>query len=223
MWQNGGDILDYSTKTATINQPAAVEAIEFLADLYINKQVAPGAGGGTGAEGAMPGQLFTASRLGMIIDGPWQSPQFNEAGINYGVTLVPAGPVQQKFFGAGLSFHLTNTGALDSAKREAFYKFATWWFQQDIQRKWSSQVGFAPIRTDMSNDAELIAANPDLKVFMESSHAAQPYLLGIRNAQKIESDIVKRYLDEIFLTGANVQETLDKAAADLDDILSTER
>lgn len=222
MWQNGGDILDYETKTATINQPEAVEAVKYLADLYINKQAALVAGAG-GAEGAMPGQLFTAGKLGMLIDGPWQSPQLKEAGLNYGLAPVPAGPVQQANFGAGLSFHLTNKGIKDEDKKEAFYQFTTWWFQKDIQRKWSSQVGFAPIRTDMADDAELIAANPDLEVFMAASNAARPYLLGIKNSQKIESDIVKRYLDEILLNGADVQTTLDKAATDLDAILSTER
>lgn len=216
IWGNGGDIMNYDTKTATINEPAAVEAVKYMSDLYINKKVSP-------ALGSDGGQMFAAGKLGMLVDGPWQSPQFKEAGINYGLTLTPAGPARQVTFGAGLSYHLTAKGAKDPAVREAFYKFVTWWFGKDVQRQWATSVGFPPIRTDLAEDPDLLASNPDLKVFMASNDIAQPWLVGIVNSQKILTDVVKTYFEEIYLNSGDVQQTLDEAQQTLDGILATER
>ncbi len=215
IWANGGDIMDYSTKTATINSPEAVEAVTFFSDLY-KAGVSPA----TSSDG---GQIFMTGKLGMMIDGPWQTPQLKEAGVNYGIALVPSGPKKHVTFGAGLSFHLTAKGAKKDETKAGVYDFAQWWFSKDVQKEWSSGVAFPPIRTDMADDAELIAANPDLAVFLESGKIAQPWFLGIVNSQKILSDVTGKYFDEIFLNNADVQEALDKANADLDKILATER
>ncbi len=215
LWANGGDIMDYSTKTATINSPKSVEAVQFFADLY-KEGVSP-------ATNSNGGQMFTAGKLGMMIDGPWQTPQVKEAGINYGLSLVPAGPVKQVTFGAGLSFHITAKGVKNEATKAGVYDFAQWWFGKDVQKEWSTGVAFPPIRTDLAEDKELIAENPDLAVFLESGKIAQPWLLGIVNSQKILSDVTGKYFDEIFLNNADVQEALDKANTDLDKILATEK
>lgn len=215
-WGNGGDIMDYDAKTALINQPGAVGAVEYFRDLYVNQGVSP-------VVGTNAGEMFTAGKLGMMVDGPWQTPQLKAAGVNYGVVLMPAGPQRHVTFGAGLSYHLTKKGASNPEVKEAFYQFASYWFQAETQKQWAMEVGFPPIRTDLEDDAELLAANPDLAVFMESNTIAQPWLIGIVNSQKILSDVVIRYFDEIFLNNADVQEALDLAAEDLNAILATER
>lgn len=215
MWANGADIMDYSTKTATMNTPEAVEAVTYFANLY-KEGVSP-------APNSDGGQMFTAGKLGMLIDGPWQTPQIREAGINYGLTLVPAGPKEHVTFGAGLSFHITAKGAKNEETKAGVYDFAKWWFSKEVQKEWSTGVAFPPIRTDMIEDKELIEQNPDLAVFLESGKIAKPWLLGIVNSQKILSDVLGKYFDEIFLNNADVQEALDKANADLDKILETER
>lgn len=216
MWENGGDIMDYSTKTGTINQPGAVGAVEFFSDLYRNKKVSP-------AVGTDAGQMFTAGKLGILLDGPWQSVQIKEAGVNYGLALMPSGPVKQATFGAGISFHLTNIGAADEARKEAFYTFLQYWFDKETQREWCSRIGFPPIRTDMENDEELLTSNPDLKIFMESSDIAQPWLLGIVNSQKLINDITKKYFDEVYLNGMDVQEAMDRANEEIDKLMATEK
>lgn len=216
LWGNGADIMDYETKTATINSPAAVETLEYFSDLYRNKKVSP-------AVGTDAGQMFTAGKLGILLDGPWQSPQIREAGVNYGLALMPAGPVKQATFGAGISFHLTNIGAASEEKKEAFYDFLQYWFEKDTQRQWSSQIGFPPIRTDLNDDEELLSSNPDLAVFMESNKIAQPWLVGIVNSQKILTDVTQKYFDEIYLNGMDVQTALDQANEALDKLMATER
>jgi multiple sugar transport system substrate-binding protein len=216
LWANGGDIIDYETKSGVLNQPKSVEAVEYFKNLYINDNVSP-------IIGTNAGEMFTAGKLGMMIDGPWQVPQIKAAGVNYGVALMPAGPERQVTFGAGLSYHLTKKGSSNTAVKEAFYQFVAYWFEKDTQKQWATQIGFPPIRTDLNDDAELLTANPDLKIFMESNNIAQPWLIGIVNSQKILNDVVIRYFEEIFLNGANVQESLDMAQQDLDAILASER
>ncbi|WP_123041162.1 ABC transporter substrate-binding protein [Cohnella candidum] len=216
IWANGGDVIDYDTKTSMINKPEAVEAVKYWADLVLNQKVAP-------APNTDNLKMFASGKLGMMFDGPWMSPQFKAAKVDYGVALMPAGPKKQVTFGAGLSMHLTSKGAKDENVKNAVYKFAQWWFQKDTQKEWAIKIGFPPIRTDLAGDPEIIQSNPDLKVFMESAQIGQPWLIGIVNSNKITSDVFQKYFDQILLKKADVQSTLDQASADLDKILATER
>lgn len=216
IWANGGDVIDYDNKTSMINKPEAVEAVKYWSDLILNKKVAP-------APNTDSMKMFSAGKVGLIFDGPWMSPQFKAAKINYGVALMPAGPKKQVTFGAGLSMHLTSKGAKDEKTKAAVYQFAKWWFEKDTQKQWAIKIGFPPIRTDLAEDAEIVQANPDLRVFMDSARIGQPWLIGIVNSNKITADVFTKYFDQILLKKADVQTTLDQASADLDKILATER
>ncbi|RKP52919.1 ABC transporter substrate-binding protein [Cohnella endophytica] len=216
MWANGGDVIDYQTKTSMINKPEAVAAVKYWTDLVLNKKVAP-------APNSDNLKMFASGKLGMMFDGPWMSPQFKAAKVNYGVALMPAGPARQVTFGAGLSMHLTSKGAKDEKIKNAVYKFAQWWFEKDTQKEWAIKIGFPPIRTDLASDPEIIEENPDLKIFMESANIGQPWLVGIVNSGKILSEVFQKYFDQILMKKADIQSTLDQASADLDKILATER
>lgn len=216
IWANGGDVIDYSNKTSLINKPEAVEAVKYWADLAINKKVSP-------APNSDNLKMFASGKLGMMYDGPWMSPQFKAAKVDYGIALMPAGPAKQVTFGSGLSMHLTNKGAKDEKVKNAVYKFAQWWFEKDTQKEWSTKIGFPPVRTDLAGDPEILAANPDLDIFMKSADIGQPWLVGISNSSKILTEVFQKYFDQILLKKADVQSTLDQASIDLDKILATER
>ncbi|MFB9279290.1 ABC transporter substrate-binding protein [Cohnella cellulosilytica] len=216
IWANGGDVIDYSNKTSLINKPEAVEAVKYWTDLVLSKKVAP-------APNSDNLKMFASGKLGMMFDGPWMSPQFKEAKINYGVALMPAGPQKQVTFGSGLSMHLTAKGAQDEKIKKAVYRFAQWWFEKDTQKEWAIKIGFPPVRTDLAGDPEIIAENPDLEVFMESANIGQPWFVGIVNSNKIVSEVTQKSFELILMKNADVQSTLDQASADLDKILATER
>ena len=86
LYQNGGEVID-ADGNVVINSPEAVEALEFYARL---------------ADYAEPGpiahqredlwELFAEEVVGMYVSGPWRRAAFIDAGINFGVAPLPAGP-----------------------------------------------------------------------------------------------------------------------------------
>ncbi|WP_323012785.1 sugar ABC transporter substrate-binding protein [Devosia sp.] len=69
IFQNGGDYYDPATNKVTYDSDAAIEAVQFLADMIHKDQVAPLPVAGVDYEG--PQKLFTAGRAAMILTGPW--------------------------------------------------------------------------------------------------------------------------------------------------------
>lgn len=77
IWQNGCDFVDnpYNPKKCTINSPAAREALKFWRDLVHKYKVAP-----TPITEESEGryEMFMSGKIGMVIDGHWMVPKFNE-------------------------------------------------------------------------------------------------------------------------------------------------
>lgn len=86
--QNGGSILDdmANPSECTLDEPEAVEAIQFFADMMASSQAMPDANlSQSGGDAA----VFQSGQVGMIIQNASRIATFNEAGLNYDVTVVP--------------------------------------------------------------------------------------------------------------------------------------
>jgi ABC-type glycerol-3-phosphate transport system substrate-binding protein len=83
---NGGDVLDKDQRTLTLDQPAAVEALEAWAALVQRHQVAPppGTAGLTFASGKVPMEFFAQARIGRTRTAAAQ------AGYAWDVVATPA-------------------------------------------------------------------------------------------------------------------------------------
>lgn len=74
IWMKGGDMLSSDQKTATINQPAAVEAVKFYTDMFTQLKVSPAST--LENDGTANRRLFIAGAVSM-----YQSGQFDVASI----------------------------------------------------------------------------------------------------------------------------------------------
>jgi ABC-type glycerol-3-phosphate transport system substrate-binding protein len=83
---NGGDVLDKDQRKLTLDQPAAIEALEAWAALVQRHQVAPpvGAAGQTFAAGKVPMEFFAQARIGRTRTSAGQ------AGYAWDVVATPA-------------------------------------------------------------------------------------------------------------------------------------
>jgi len=86
LYQNGGEVID-SDGNVVINSPEAVEALEFYASLADYAETGPIA-----HQREDLWELFAEEVVGMYISGPWRRAAFVDAGINFGVAPLPAGP-----------------------------------------------------------------------------------------------------------------------------------
>ncbi len=77
--QNGGSVLSADHSTSTIDQPAAVQALQFLVDMIYKYHVSPVPGGSAGATvGSTVQDPFMTGKIAMVIAGNWQMIQYNQ-------------------------------------------------------------------------------------------------------------------------------------------------
>ncbi len=120
--QNGGTILDDMSNPSkcTVDEPAAVEAITFFADLMNNGYaMRPAdlnqAGGDAG--------VFQSDQAAMIIQNTSRVSGFNAAGKNYDVAVVPIPAGGKRFNPAGGAAWVMSSG---SDNKEAAWTFLSW-------------------------------------------------------------------------------------------------
>ena len=210
VWANGGDFIDRATNKSVINSPKTVEAVQIWSDLIKTKHISPPV-----LTGAEVDKLFQSQKLGMYMVGPWAVGGFKEAGINFGVAPVPAGPAKAVTLGTSVAAYLTK----DSKNKEGVYEFFKFWNSKDSQISLSLGSGFPPTRTDIADDAKL-KENPYVAAFASVSPTSQFYLQQLTNFGQIDTDVIVPAMESILLGKASAKDALDKAAVEMDKLLA---
>lgn len=86
----GGSILSADKRTWTLDQPKAMQALQWVADLSLVHRVTPDAAktaSGTGS--ASPGQLFESGLAATHFDGRWMVPRFRKMKFDWDVAPLP--------------------------------------------------------------------------------------------------------------------------------------
>jgi len=141
-WGNGGDVVSQDGKTAMLGDQATIDAMNFWTDLVIKKQMSP-----IGISGAEADKLFQSGTAAIDITGPWMTSGFTEAGINYDVAPIPAGPKGGFNFASIVSFGIT--AKCTPEQKAAAEKFFAYWLTEDSQVTWSNGSGFPPTLTNV--------------------------------------------------------------------------
>jgi multiple sugar transport system substrate-binding protein len=91
VWANGGNLWSEDGTTCTINQPKAVEALDWYAD-FMRKGYSPSPSELSGL-GMSAGDMFTTGKVAMVSSGGWDIPYFSEiTDFEWGQVALPAGP-----------------------------------------------------------------------------------------------------------------------------------
>ena len=90
-WQNGGSFYGDDFLSCTIDQPEAIEGIQFWADMLLDGGVMPSPSQIVGIGGAgAAAELFGAGKLGMQRMGSWITGSLVEAGFRFNVVPEPS-------------------------------------------------------------------------------------------------------------------------------------
>lgn len=208
LWGNDGEILS-SDGEILIDSAETKEAVKFWSDLIINHQVSQ-----IGLAGAEADKLFQSGKASMEVVGPWMTTGFTEAGLNFDVAPVPAGPKGPATLGTSVAMVLGKNAGNDSKKKDAAYKFFAFWNSKESQVKWSLGTGFPPNRTDLLDDPEL-AAHSWIPKFAAVSDDTHFYLQGTDKFREIETDIFIPAIEAILYGTKDVDMALDEAGAKL--------
>jgi len=192
-----------------MDSPASIEAATFWTDLIVNENISP-----VGMSGVEGDTLFTAGRAGMIINGPWASGAFTEAGIDYGIAPVPAGSATQAAAAVSVNMHVDADATAEEAA--AAHEFMAFWNSEESQTYWSINAGFPPNRTDVP--ASAVAENPTSAAFSEAV-GAKLYLQGLTQATQIDTDVVIPTIQRMTRGEGTPEELMTEAAEQINSML----
>jgi multiple sugar transport system substrate-binding protein len=91
IWQNGGDFYSEDYKTCVVDQPAAIEAVQFWADLLLDGNIMPSPSQiiGMGGAGAAA-ELMGAGKIAMQRMGSWITGDLMDRGIVFNIVPEPS-------------------------------------------------------------------------------------------------------------------------------------
>jgi multiple sugar transport system substrate-binding protein len=106
IWGNGGDYMNEDATECTLDQPEAMEAMQFLSDLFNKDKVAAPV-----TDLANPNfglERFFSGKVGMHMDGPWQIVNIRgNAKFDFDIAPIPAGSAGSICWAAGSGFGIS--------------------------------------------------------------------------------------------------------------------
>ena len=158
--QNGGSILDdmRNPTKCTLDQPEAVEAIQFFADMMNNNYAMRSA---NLSQAGGDATVFANGQVAMIIQNGSRVSQFNEAGMNYDVAVVPIPDGGQRSASAGGAAWVMSSG---SDNKDEAWTFLSWLQSTDGGQYLYTASGeiFPALQSTARSDAFLDAGVPPM-------------------------------------------------------------
>lgn len=212
LWAYGGQLVD-DDGTSGLDTPAAYAAAQTYRDLIEAGATQPGV---TAFNREDVQNLFKQGRVGMMITAPFLSSQIaNEApDLNYGVAAIPAGPGGDRG-----TYGVTDSIIMfaNSDHKDEAWQFLDFIFTTEWRAKFTEGEGFLPVNPEVAAKPAF-ADNADLAQFTALLPEARfaPVIAGWEEIAAITSDA----LQEIYLGNAEIEATLNAAAAEIDAILA---
>ena len=206
---NGGSITNDDGTEATVDSPENVETLEYWASAIREDKISP-----TGVDGIGADELFTSGKAVMHVGGPWMAFVSTDAGIDYGIAPIPAGPEAQTASAIGVSMAVT-AQASDTEKAAA-EEFLAYFNEKSTATEWSLGSGWPPLRTDIS--AADVESNPIVATLTENSSTSRALLPGV-----VQSTDVLTAVDEATqkaVAGGDAKELLTAAQAAVEKALA---
>jgi multiple sugar transport system substrate-binding protein len=210
MWADGGGVVAEDNRRSLLGEPASIETAQFWTDLLVDGHISP-----VGMSGVEGDNLFAAGRAAMVINGPWSSGAFTDAGIEYGIAPVPPGKATQAAAAVSVNMHLDATAS--DAERAAANEFFAFWNSAESQTYWAVETGYPPNRTDVP--ASAVADNPTSASFSEAV-GARVYLQGLTTATQINDDVVVPTVQRMTRGEGTPADLLTEAASQVDALLA---
>lgn len=147
---------------------------------------------------------FTAGKTAMIIDGPWRLRSIqSDAGFEWGVAKVPAGPAGFSTVLGGHNFAVVNNDNTDAS-----WEFIKYMNSPEVMGKYSEAENYIPSRKDVADSLEYFKTEP-ISTFVEMMEVAQP--MPKENYNKV-SDVIIQMWQSVVLGKADPQSAATTAA-----------
>ena len=211
IWANGGDVLSPDYKKVVINEPAALEAVQYYTDFYVKHKASPQTTLQNG--GNQNRDLFIQEVVSQFQSGSYVIPVARKANPNMntdmGFAMIPApeGKKPAAVLG-GWNFMIPQK----TANANAAWKLVEWLAQPDNMAYYTDT--FPATATAMKNPK---FANPDFKPFIDMlpyTHISPP----LKGWIQMQAAIFKE-VQGILLGQKQVKQGMDDAAAAMTKLL----
>lgn len=161
VYANGGTIIGPDAATGdvqcTLDQPAAYQGLQFMADLINKYHVSP-----TAEEAANQGtsKLFTSGRIGMTISGSWAAELIYKNEITtfkYDVAPIPKGPKARVSIICGAAYAVLNR----SQHKEEAWELVKWMTGKEYQRAAAMRSQIIPSRRSVAESGAYLHLDAD--------------------------------------------------------------
>lgn len=207
LWGGGGDIVDGDT--AVISSAENAETLAYWYDAVVNGKISP-----TGVDGIEADSVFSSGKAAMTFGGPWMTFIAGDAGIDYGIAPIPAGPAEQAASAIGLTLSITDQG--DDEKVAAAKKFLAYFLNDDNSAAWSLGSGWPPLRSGISEDA--VSENPTVAALSQYTGFTRPLLPGVVNSTDVLAALDE--LTQRAMAGEDIDSLLAEAQSKVEAALS---
>jgi multiple sugar transport system substrate-binding protein len=219
--QNGGSILDdmRNPSRCTLAEPAALEAIKFFAGMMDQNYAMRDA---TLSQAGGDATVFANGQAAMIIQNSSRVSQFNEAGLNYDVQVVPIPEGGQRWSTAGGAAWVMSAG---SDNKEAAWTFLSWLQSTDGGQKIYTESGeiFPALRSTASSEAFLQSGQPpaNRQAFLTEAENAKVGSFGyFPEWDELNGSIISPAMQQIWAGEATPEEVLPALCEQVDAFLA---
>jgi multiple sugar transport system substrate-binding protein len=208
VWQKGGEVINEDgTGVGFEGEPgeAALEVVQKAAEagtVYID---------GTAGSERMQ-QLFSSEKLAMNIAGPWALPEYVEAGVEYGVALLPSFTDEHTTISGPDTWAVFDNG---EEREKAAIEFMDWFSEPEQQLKWISVSGSLPMTKDVTKAKgykKYEESLPGLETFIENTKNAKTRPT-VASYPEISTAIGKA-IAEVLYKKAEAKEALEGAVSE---------
>lgn len=219
--QNYGSILDdmRNPSECTLDEANAIEAIDFFAGM-MNDGIAMRDANLSQAGG--DAAVFASGQAAMIIQNSSRVSQFNEAGLNYDVAVVPIPEGGQRSASAGGAAWVMSAG---SDNKDAAWTFLNWLQSTDGGQRIYTASGeiFPALQSTARSDAFLEADQPpaNRQAFLTEAENAKVGRFGyFPEWDELSSAVISPQLEQIWVGDADAADVLPGLCETVDAFLA---
>lgn len=208
VWQKGGEVLNEDGSGVGFEgEPgeAALEVVQKGAEagtIYIDSTA--------GSERMQ--QLFNSEKLAMNITGPWALVEYIEAGVEYGVALLPSFTKEHTTISGPDTWAIFDNG---EEREHAAIEFMDWFSEPEQQLKWLEVSGSLPLTEDVKQAkgyGKFAHSLPGLEEFIENTANAKTRPT-VTTYPEISTAMGKG-IGEVLYQKADAQQALESAVSE---------
>ena len=211
IWQNGGDLWDDNVSQCYLNQPAAVEAIQWLVDNVVKRKISPSA-----LDTQSGADLFAAGRVAIKMAGRYELPNLAKSKFEVSMVVTPEGAKANTTRGDDLASSILK----DAPNRDNAWNFAKMWSSDDGQKiVLTSRRSFTARRSFAKSDAMKQNLLPweDLDAYINGLERTRAYRAPAQTGQV--NDIFDKQLSLAYSGEKSVKDVTDAMTSQINDVL----